>query len=93
MAVAVNCNICGASDAIRYLNWAACPEHTPAKFAGRNEPPPQDASWILTSRQTLAGAKGGSDIDKERPGGYVSRQRAQKIAATRDALRATGGTP
>jgi hypothetical protein len=83
----MTCDICGVDGARRYLNWAACPDHTPAKFGGRDEPPTQDASWVLASRQTLIGAKGGTDINKERPGGYMSRQRAKKIAVTRDAVR------
>lgn len=71
----------------RYLNGPACPDHTPAKLAGRNEPPHGDGSWIARSHPTPTWAKGGTDINKERPGGYVSRQRAIKIAAERDATR------
>lgn len=79
---------CDRTDTKRYLNGPACPDHTPATFANRPESGlTADASWVATSRQTPIWAKGGTDLDKERPGGYVSRQRAVKIAAERDAIR------
>lgn len=78
---------CRETQLRRYLNGWFCASHTPAAMAGHAEPHGQDASWIGRSRQTLPGARGGSDINKERPGGYVSRQKAARIAATRDALR------
>lgn len=75
----------------RYLQGERCPQHTPAAEAGRPEPPVSlSGEWVTRSRQTLPSAKGGSDLNKERPGGYMSRQRAEKIAATRDALREQG---
>lgn len=80
--------VCDSTDTRRYLNGPACPEHTPARFAGHPEPGrTADGSWIAGSRRTSTWAKGGTDINKERPGGYVSRQRAVKIAAERDAIR------
>jgi hypothetical protein len=85
------CHVCGDSNARGYLNFWACPEHTPAKAANRPEPPEGGGAWVLESRRTLPSARGGSDLDKERPGGYVSRQRAERIAQTRDALREQGG--
>ena len=86
------CNVpaCRATDTREYIPGPRCPAHTPAALAGRPEPPQTDASWIAKSRQTLPSAQGGTDINKERPGGYTSRQKAQRIAATRDALRSQG---
>jgi hypothetical protein len=31
---------CGKPDARRYINTTACPDHTPARLAGRPEPTP-----------------------------------------------------
>ncbi len=78
---------CDRTDTRLYLNGKVCPDHTPARAAGRQEPPTGDSSWMATARPTLAGALGGSDINKTRPGGYVSRQKAKKIAEQRDAFR------
>ena len=78
-------------DTRQYLNGHVCPSHTPAANAGRPEPVEHDASWIAASFQTPVGAVGGSDVNKTRSGGYVSRQRAQRIAETRDAIREHDG--
>src|SRR5438552_1585218 len=78
---------CSRTDTRHYLNGKVCPDHTPAKAGGRPEPVEHDASWIGRSQQTLHGAMGGVDINKTRTGGYMSRQRAVKIAQQRDAVR------
>lgn len=79
------------TDTRRYLNGYACPDHTPAKLYGRAEPGrTADGSWIAQSQLTGLWAKGGTDINKERPGGYMSRQRAVNIAAERDRLAGRG---
>lgn len=84
-------NPCPRADTKRYLNSIACPEHAPWAIAGRLDPAtqidPARTEKALRIRPTPIWAKGGTDINKERPGGYVSRQRAQKIAAERDAIR------
>ena len=84
MCDAVTCTLDGGR---RYLNGRFCPDHTPAKMSGRPEPPEQDTSWIARSRPTNPSTPGATDIDKLKPGGYMSRQRAQRIAASRDAQR------
>jgi hypothetical protein len=78
---------CDRTDTRAYLTGRKCPDHTPAKAAGRPEPIEHDASWIGRSWQTPVGALGGSDINKTRSGGYTSRQKAKRIAETRDAVR------
>jgi hypothetical protein len=78
---------CERTDTRAYLTGRRCPDHTPAKAAGRQEPVEHDASWIGRSWQTPVGALGGSDINKTRSGGYTSRQKAVKIAQQRDAVR------
>lgn len=75
---------CPSTDTKRYLNAFACSEHTPAKMAGHPEPPISDPTRTEKAMRKLATpkwAKGGTDLNKERPGGYVSRQRAEKIAS------------
>lgn len=79
---------CLSTDTARYLIGYACPVHTPAAIDGRPEPTGGDqGAWIAGSQQTSVWAKGGTDLNKEKSGGYVSRQRAAKIAAERDAIR------
>jgi hypothetical protein len=78
---------CDRTDTRAYLTGRRCPDHTPAKAAGRAEPVEHDASWIGRYWQTPVGALGGSDINKTRSGGYTSRQKAKRIAETRDAIR------
>jgi hypothetical protein len=78
---------CESTNTRAYLTGRRCPDHTPAKAAGRAEPIEHDASWIGRSWQTPVGALGGSDINKTRTGGYTSRQKAVKIAQQRDAVR------
>lgn len=75
---------CGRTDTRLYLVGHACPEHTPAALAGRPEPDtqidPARTDKAMRIMPTPHWSKGGTDLNKERPGGYVSRQRAQKIA-------------
>lgn len=79
---------CVSTETRRYLVGPACALHTPAALAGRPEPgATADGSWIAKSQPTSHYAKGGTDINKERPGGYMSRQRAQRIADERDRAR------
>lgn len=81
---------CLSTDTRRYLNGPACDQHAPWAHAGRPAPWTQvdpartDAAMRISSASTWV--MGGTDIDKTRPGGYVSRQRAIKLAAERDAL-------
>lgn len=75
---------CDAPAARRQLNGWFCEHH------GTVSPTP-DPDRTLTALRAAAGIqaetsmlspwarKGGSDILKERPGGYVSRQRAERI--------------
>ena len=72
------------TDGRRYLNGRYCTEHAPKS-------PTPDPERTADGLRRLAGiqrrsyrlspyaVKGGSDIVKERPGGYVSRQRAERI--------------
>lgn len=79
---------CDSTDTAPYLGGPACPQHTPAAMYGRPEPTGGDrGNWIASSPLTGIWVKGATDINKERPGGYMSKQRAQKIAAQRDAIR------
>jgi len=64
---------CERVDTRRYLTGRCCPDHTPAAFAGHPEPPTGDASWMDRAQRTVPSTKGATDINKERPGGYVSR--------------------
>jgi len=79
------CNVpaCAATETHLFISGRFCPVHTPAATAGRPEPGRTgDSSWMSRIRHhTLAGTKGASDINKERPGGYKSRQSGQKDAA------------
>lgn len=73
------------TDGRRYLNGRYCTEHAPKQ-------PDVDPARTAAGLRKAAGlrsragqlspyaVKGGSDIVKERPGGYVSRQRAERIA-------------
>lgn len=76
---------CGRTDTRRYLNADACPDHTPARIAGNREPAtmvdPARTDAAMRIMHTSPWAKGGTDLDKEKPGGYVSKQRAARIAA------------
>jgi hypothetical protein len=85
---------CDRGDTGRYLNGTYCPAHTPAATAGHPEPgrTAGDGGWINRTWHTPTYAKGATDINKERPGGYMSRQRAVKIAAAKDAERARNAT-
>lgn len=80
---------CESTTTRRYLNGPACDQHSPWALAGRPDPRTQvdpartDAAMRVTSATPWA--MGGTDLGKTRPGGYISRQRAQKIAAQRDA--------
>lgn len=48
---------CGSTDQVRrYLTGMCCPEHTPARLAGRPEPPASPAGsrwWIRTDGSTV----------------------------------------
>jgi hypothetical protein len=74
---------CSELPARRYINEWLCPTHEPERV----EPDLSrtlDALVAAGGRQDHLGpfaVKGGSDIVKSRPGGYVSRQRAERIAA------------
>jgi hypothetical protein len=61
----------------RYVNGWLCAEHRP------DAPEPDPGRTLAALRTFVDGGrqarKGGSDIVKERPGGYVSRQRAERI--------------
>jgi len=61
----------------RYLRGWFCAAHRP------DVPVPDPARTLAGMRSFVDGArqarKGGSDILKDRPGGYVSRQRAERI--------------
>lgn len=82
---------CGSTETRRYTTGPACSAHSPWGIAGRPDPTslidPERTDRALRVAVTPLWAKGGTDIDKEKPGGYVSRQRATKIAAERDAIR------
>ena len=74
---------CPELPARRYVNEWLCRSHEPERV----EPDPErtrDALIAAAGRLDLLGpfaVKGGTDIVKSRPGGYVSRQRAERIAA------------
>ena len=84
--VAGTCYHCDAPSVGRWINAELCGAHSP-------EVPEPDPTRNLAALRKAAGqegrvaqlspfaVKGGSDITKERPGGYVSRQRAARIAA------------
>lgn len=80
---------CESTDTRRYLTGPHCDPHSPWGIAGRPDPrtqiDPTRREDVLRVAPTPEFAKGGTDINKERPGGYVSRQRAVKLAAERDA--------
>ena len=76
---------CRNHAARRHTNAWLCPDHAP-------NPPTPDPARTFTGLMKAAGLtarssqlspwalKGGSKILKDRPGGYVSKQRAQRIA-------------
>lgn len=82
---------CQSTITRRYLNGPACDPHSPWALAGHKDPRTQidpsrtDAAMRITSASPWA--MGGTDLDKTRNGGYVSKQRAIRIAAERDAIR------
>jgi hypothetical protein len=86
---------CQRLEARRFVNAWRCPEHAP------HQPTPDPARTAAALRKAGGrvdrlgpyAIKGGSDILKERPGGYVSRQRAQRIAAGTSSLGRGTGTP
>lgn len=83
---------CDRSDTRLYIIGPACDQHAPWAITGRKDPRTQIDQTRTEPAMRIAPtplyAKGGTDIDKLKPGGYVSRQRAVKIAAERDAARA-----
>lgn len=82
---------CSSTDTRRYLNGPACDQHSPWALAGHKDPrtqiDPERTNTAMRISSASVWSPGGTDIDKLKPGGYVSRQRAQKIAAERDAIR------
>lgn len=80
---------CNRTDTRIYIIGPACDQHAPWAIAGHVDPStqidPTRCEDVLRIMPTPLYAKGGTDIDKLKPGGYVSRQRAVKIAAERDA--------
>lgn len=80
---------CTRTDTRRYIIGPACDEHAPWAFAGHKNPrtqrDPARTEKALRVAPTPLFQKGGTDLDKEKPGGYMSRQRAMKIAEQRDA--------
>lgn len=80
---------CGSTDTHPYLNGAHCDQHAPWAVAGHKDPRTQidpartDAAMRIAATPMFA--IGGTDLNKQRPGGYKSRQAAIKEAAQRDA--------
>lgn len=74
----------------RYTTGAACAPHSPWGHAGRPDPDsfidPTRIERAMRIRPTPIWAKGATDLNKEKPGGYKSRQRAVREAVERDAL-------
>lgn len=87
------CIAAGCSSAVthRYTTGPACDDHAPWALAGRPAPwtliDPARTDRAMRIMPTPIWAKGGTDIAKERPGGYKSKQRAQREADERDAIR------
>lgn len=80
---------CASTTTRRYLNSDACDQHSPWAIAGRPDPRTQIDPDLTDSARRISSAspwtEGATDLDKRKPGGYMSRQRAKKIAAQRDA--------
>lgn len=80
---------CSSTETRRYTTGPACASHSPWGHAGRPDPTTlidparTDAALRITSASPWV--MGGTDVDKLKPGGYVSKYRAEKIAAERDA--------
>lgn len=78
---------CARTDTRRYLVGPACPQHTPAALAGHPEPDsqvdPDLTDHALRRARTPQWARSAVEVNKSRPGGYVSRQRAERIAEDR----------
>lgn len=75
---------CDSTETRRYLVGPACALHTPAAIAGRPEPDtlvdPARTEKAMRVMHSPEWAKGATDVNKERRGGYVSKQAAVKIA-------------
>lgn len=81
---------CDSTQTRLYLSGPACLDHTPWAIHGHRNPAdqvdPTRTEKALRTAPTPLFAKGGTDIDKDKPGGYVSAQRAQRQAQERDAV-------
>lgn len=69
------CNLCGALAVTRYINGPRCPDHTPAAFAGRPEPPVPDPA------STALGLLHGPSLSerRRRPAQHKRFRRASKV--------------
>jgi hypothetical protein len=80
---------CQSTNTRAYITGPACDQHAPWAHAARVDPrtqiDPAHTEKALRKQATPLWAKGATDIAKERPGGYMSKQRAERIAAERDA--------
>lgn len=87
---------CDSTETRRYLIGPACALHTPAALASRPEPEHQvdysRSAAAIRRAPTPAWTKGGTDLNKERPGGYMSRQRAARQHEARQAAAITAPT-
>lgn len=81
---------CTSTDTHPYISGPACDLHAPWAMNRRPDPTsqvnPAATERVLRAVDTPVWAKGATDIQKERPGGYKSRQRAQREAEQRDAV-------
>lgn len=82
---------CTSTDTHPYISGDSCDEHAPWALLGHPNPTthidPARTDRAMRIMPTPLWAKGGTDIAKERPGGYKSKQRAQREADERDAIR------
>lgn len=81
--------VCASTDTRLYLNGPACDQHSPWARGGRPDPRTQIDPNLTDSARRISSAspwtEGATDLDKKKPGGYTSKQRAIKLAAARDA--------
>lgn len=80
---------CESTVTRRYITGPQCDQHAPWAVAGHPDPAtqidPTRTDRAMRVQSASPWVKGGTDIQKERPGGYVSTYRAKKLAAERDA--------